>query len=87
MRHMNRLSVEPWIENVGESGCLEPAFKQNTNDDDFSFMSYKSLNSKELSRLNSYQYRVSIQIFEYPVFVNLENFNLESLLLHTEIPN
>ena len=27
-------SVEPWIENVGETGCLEPAFKQNTNDDD-----------------------------------------------------
>ena len=30
---MKRSSVEPWIENVGESGCLEPAFKQNTNDD------------------------------------------------------
>ena len=31
---MKRSSVEPWIENVGETGCLEPAFKQNTNDDD-----------------------------------------------------
>ena len=26
--------VEPWIENVGETECLEPAFKQNTNDYD-----------------------------------------------------
>ena len=25
--------IKPWIENVGETGCLEPAFKQNTNDD------------------------------------------------------
>ena len=32
---MKRSSVEPWIENVGETGCLEPAFKQNTNDDEF----------------------------------------------------
>ena len=31
---MKRSSIEPWIENVGETGCLEPAFKQNTNDDD-----------------------------------------------------
>ena len=31
---MKRSSVEPWIENVGETECLEPAFKQNTNDDD-----------------------------------------------------
>ena len=31
---MKRSSVEQWIENVGESGCLEPAFKQNTNDDE-----------------------------------------------------
>ena len=29
---MKRSSVEPWIENVGETGCLEPAFKQNTNE-------------------------------------------------------
>ena len=34
MRHMKRSSVEPWIENVGQTGCLETAFKQNTNDDD-----------------------------------------------------
>ena len=34
MRNTKRSSVEPWIENVGEAGCLEPAFKQNTNDDD-----------------------------------------------------
>ena len=34
MRHMKRSSVEPWIENVGGTGCLEPAFEQNTNDDD-----------------------------------------------------
>ena len=26
--------IEPWIENVGETGCIEPAFKQNTNHDD-----------------------------------------------------
>ena len=26
-------AYEQWIENVGETGCLEPAFKQNTNDD------------------------------------------------------
>ena len=31
---MKRSSVEQWIESVGETGCLEPAFKQNTNDDD-----------------------------------------------------
>ena len=31
---MKRSSVEPWIENIEETGCLEPAFKQNTNDDD-----------------------------------------------------
>ena len=31
---MKRSSVEPWIENGGETGCLESAFKQNTNDDD-----------------------------------------------------
>ena len=33
MRHMKRSSSEPWIENDGETGFLEPAFKQNTNDD------------------------------------------------------
>ena len=33
MRHMKRSSVEPWRENFGETGCLEPAIKQNTNDD------------------------------------------------------
>ena len=32
---MKRSSVEPWIENAGETGYLEPAFRQNTNDDDF----------------------------------------------------
>ena len=37
MRQMKRSSVEPWIENVGETECLEPAFKQNTNDDEFDF--------------------------------------------------
>ena len=31
---MKRSSGEPLIENVGEAGCLESAFKQNTNDDD-----------------------------------------------------
>ena len=31
---MKRSSVWPWIENAGETECLEPAFKQNTNDDD-----------------------------------------------------
>ena len=35
MRHMKRSNTEPWIENVGEAECLEPALKQNTNDDDF----------------------------------------------------
>ena len=34
MRHMKRSSVEPWIENVGETGCLVSAFKQNTNDEE-----------------------------------------------------
>ena len=34
MRHVKRSSVEPWIEIDGETGCIEPAFKQNTNDDD-----------------------------------------------------
>ena len=27
-------TVEPWIENIGETECLELAFKQNTNDDE-----------------------------------------------------
>ena len=31
---MKRSSVKPYIENFGETGCLEPAFNQNTNDDD-----------------------------------------------------
>ena len=30
LRHMKRSSVEPQIENVEETGCLEPAFSQNT---------------------------------------------------------
>ncbi len=29
-----KIKREPWIENVEETGCLEPAFKQNTNYDD-----------------------------------------------------
>ena len=33
MRHMKRSSVESWIESVGETGCQEPAFKQNINYD------------------------------------------------------
>ena len=33
MRQMKRSSVEQWIENVEETGCLEPDFKQNTNDE------------------------------------------------------
>ena len=31
---MKRSSVETQIENVGETGCLESAFKQNANNDD-----------------------------------------------------
>ena len=35
-------------ENVGETGCLEPAFRQNTNDDDrrdsFSTQGYPQVN-------------------------------------------
>ena len=31
---MKRSSVESWLENVGETGCQEPSFKQNTNYDD-----------------------------------------------------
>ena len=30
---MKLLSVELWIEKVGETECLEPTLKQNTNDD------------------------------------------------------
>ena len=30
---MKRSCVEPWIENVGETGFLKPAFKQNNNGD------------------------------------------------------
>ena len=26
---MKKSNVKLWIENVGETGCLEPAFKQN----------------------------------------------------------
>ena len=33
MRHRKICSVEPWIENVGETGCKEPDFKQNTKYD------------------------------------------------------
>ena len=38
---MKRSSVEPWIENVGEIGCLEPALKQNTNDDERNLRSFR----------------------------------------------
>ena len=31
---MKRSSDELWIENVEETGCLEPAFKQKINDED-----------------------------------------------------
>ena len=31
---MKRSSVETWIANFGETRCLEPAFKQNTNDNE-----------------------------------------------------
>ena len=31
---MKIASDEPWIENDRETGFLEPAFKQNSNDDD-----------------------------------------------------
>ena len=40
-----KISVEPWIEIVRETGCLEPAFKQKTNDtklDPWKFSSYLS---------------------------------------------
>ena len=42
---MKRSSVEPWIENVGETGCLEPAFKQNTNDEGIILSIYKKIKS------------------------------------------
>ena len=45
MRHMKSSSVVPWIEKVGETECLETAFKQNTDDDvepKISSYSYKS---------------------------------------------
>ena len=29
--------IKQWRENDGKTGCLEPAFKQNTNDDDDKF--------------------------------------------------
>ena len=32
MSHMKRSIVEQLIDNVGETGCLESAFKQNTSD-------------------------------------------------------
>ena len=34
MRHMKRSNIDPWIKNIGETGFLEPPFKQNTNDDE-----------------------------------------------------
>ena len=37
---MKRSSVEPWIENIGETEGLEPAFKQNTNDDESNTRKY-----------------------------------------------
>ena len=40
MRHIKRSSVEPWIENVEETGCLKPAFKQNTNYGDQNDLDY-----------------------------------------------
>ena len=33
-RTYKRSSVEPWLENVGETRLIEPTFKQNTNYDD-----------------------------------------------------
>ena len=51
MRQIKRSSVEPWIENVGENGCLEPVLKQKTNGDknekktgSFSFLKYYIFN-------------------------------------------
>ena len=35
------------IENVGETGCLQPAFKQNTNDDDEPFGDSKEFSDAE----------------------------------------
>ena len=32
---MKKSSVEPWIENVGETGCLETAIQQNINADTY----------------------------------------------------
>ena len=41
MSHMKRSIIEQWRDNVGETGCLVPAFKQNTNDNDDDTMSIK----------------------------------------------
>ena len=52
MKHMKISSVEPWIENVRETRCLDDAFKQNTNDDDVIFNSYVLYKRERFS--NSY---------------------------------
>ena len=52
MRHMKRSCVEPWIENVGETGGLEPAFKQNTNDDEMEFNFISEITFKLIKKLS-----------------------------------
>ena len=58
---MKRSSVEQWIENVGETGCLEPAFKQNTNDDDVWVQSFEFRD--ENLCLMPYQINLKFEIF------------------------
>ena len=70
MRHMKRSSaldlsltmarrVEPWLENVGETGCLEPAFKQSTNDDDHN----RVINYREHLRTRVFIFNTCTNIF------------------------
>ena len=62
---MKRSSVEPWIENVGETGCHEPAFKQNTNNDDDETLIFKWWHKQEKPSNNS----LSAFLISYPILV------------------
>ena len=52
MRRMKRSRVDPWVENFGETGCLEPAFKRKTNDDDRDTITFSQSSSLTLGKMH-----------------------------------
>ena len=58
MRHIKGSRVKSWIENDGETGWIEPSFKQNTNnndaDKDYCFDDEKKFKERIYFYQNSY---------------------------------